>query len=73
MRRREFLPPRAVALPVAVRSQQPSIWTIESFKISREPCVGSPRRRSASTARSLAGVKLRSPQRGVICGALDPR
>jgi hypothetical protein len=29
----------AVALPVAVRSQQPSIWTIESFNISREPCA----------------------------------
>jgi hypothetical protein len=42
MRRREFiklLAGTAVALPVAVRSQQPSIWTIESFNISREPCV----------------------------------
>jgi hypothetical protein len=42
MRRREFiklLAGMAVALPVAVRSQQPSIWTIESFNISREPCV----------------------------------
>jgi hypothetical protein len=42
MRRRKFiklLAGTAVALPVAVRSQQPSIWTIESFNISREPCV----------------------------------
>ena len=29
----------AVALPVAGRAQQLSIWTIESFNISREPCV----------------------------------
>src|SRR5262249_38543362 len=44
MRRREFiklLAGTAVALPVAVRSQQPSIWTIEFFNISREPCVDS--------------------------------
>jgi hypothetical protein len=42
MRRREFiklLAGTAVALPVAVRAQQVSIWTIESFNISREPCV----------------------------------
>jgi hypothetical protein len=28
-----------VGLPVAVRAQQLSIWTIESSNISREPCV----------------------------------
>lgn len=42
MRRREFiklLAGTAVGLPVAVRAQQLSIWTIESFNISREPCV----------------------------------
>ena len=42
MRQREFiklLAGTAVALPVAVRARHLSIWTIESFNISCEPCI----------------------------------
>jgi hypothetical protein len=56
MRRRELIKllaaARAAALPVAVRAQQLSIWTIESHNISREPCVDL-HVEFASTARSL--------------------